>query len=281
MIAAAGLRVCVDELSSVEVPKLKSGKDGKPKVVYADLAEAERWMWKFVDGAKTAGELYGRALVVLWAAHYALDEVLPHGERRGRVVEDLLSYDDKLIKILERLGKRHLPAQLTRLRRAIALEANAYRKAKDELAAEAARHRHLQTGYLADELDERGWPKPEAHQALIKRQRIADRDKALANGGPRTRSPSTPTATSSPAMRRPAAATRSSTPRTRSTTSTRTTRKARTPTTTSGTPPDTRARPERGEERRGSRWHVARRCARRRCARCGPGPPEDRTLRVR
>jgi hypothetical protein len=121
---------------------------------------------------------------VLWAAHYALDEVLPHGERRGRVVEDLLSYDDKLIKILERLGKRHLPAQLTRLRRAIALEANAYRKAKDELAAEAARHRHLQTGYLADELDERGWPKPEAHQALIKRQRIADRDKALANGVP-------------------------------------------------------------------------------------------------
>jgi hypothetical protein len=31
------------------------------------------------------------------------------------------SYDDKLIKILERLGKRHLPAQLTRLRRAIAV----------------------------------------------------------------------------------------------------------------------------------------------------------------
>jgi hypothetical protein len=106
MIAAAGLRVCIDELSSVEVPKLKSGKDGKPKVVYADVADAERWMWKFVDGATTAGELYGRALVVLWAAHYALDEVLPHGERRGSVVEGLLSYDVKLIKILERLGKR-------------------------------------------------------------------------------------------------------------------------------------------------------------------------------
>jgi hypothetical protein len=99
-------------------------------------------------------------LVVLWAAHYALDEVLPHGERRGRVVESLLSYDDKLIKILERLGKRHLPAQLTRLRRAIAVEATADRKAKDELAGEAARHRHLQTGYLADELDERGGPPP-------------------------------------------------------------------------------------------------------------------------
>jgi hypothetical protein len=48
MIAAAGLRVCIDELSSVEVPTLKSGKDGKPKVVYADVADAERWMWKFL-----------------------------------------------------------------------------------------------------------------------------------------------------------------------------------------------------------------------------------------
>jgi hypothetical protein len=137
-----------------------------------------------LSGATTAGELYGRASVVLWAAHYALDEVLPVGERRGRVVEGLLSYDDKLIKILERLGKRHLPAQLTRLRRAIAVEATAYRTAKDELAAQAARHRHLRAGYLADELDERGWPKPEAHQALVKRRRVADRDKALANGVP-------------------------------------------------------------------------------------------------
>jgi hypothetical protein len=48
MIAAAGLRVCIDELSSVEVPKLKSGKDGKPRVVYADVADAERWMWRFL-----------------------------------------------------------------------------------------------------------------------------------------------------------------------------------------------------------------------------------------
>jgi ParB/RepB/Spo0J family partition protein len=184
VIAAAGLRICVDELSSVEITKLKSGKDGKPKVVYADVADAERWMWKFVDGATTAGELYGRALVVLWAAHYALDEVLAHGERRGRVVEGLFAYDVKLIKILERLGKRHVPAQLSKLRRAIAAEASAYRQAKDELAAEAARRRHLERGYLDDELDERGWPKPEAQEALVRRQRIADRDRALANGVP-------------------------------------------------------------------------------------------------
>jgi hypothetical protein len=77
-----------------------------------------------------------------------------------------------------------VPAQLSKLRRAIAAEASAHREAKDELAAEAARCRHLEQGYFADELDERGWPKPEAHRALVRRQRIADRDKALANGVP-------------------------------------------------------------------------------------------------
>jgi hypothetical protein len=48
MIAAAGLRLCVEELSSVEAPKLASGKDGKPRVAYADLADSERWMGKFI-----------------------------------------------------------------------------------------------------------------------------------------------------------------------------------------------------------------------------------------
>ena len=121
---------------------------------------------------------------MLWAAHYALDEVLAHGERRGCVVEGLFACDDKLVKILERLGKRHVTAQLSRLRRAIAAEASDYHEAKGELAAEAACRRHLERGYLDDELDERGWPKPEAHRALVRRRRIAERDKALADGVP-------------------------------------------------------------------------------------------------
>jgi hypothetical protein len=48
VIAAVGLRICVDELSSVQINRLKSGKVGKPKVIYAEVAGAERWMWKFV-----------------------------------------------------------------------------------------------------------------------------------------------------------------------------------------------------------------------------------------
>jgi hypothetical protein len=182
MIAAAGLRLCVEELSTVEMPRLASGKDGKPRVIYSDLADSERWMRKFVDGATTAGELYGRALCVLWAAHYAIDEVVAFSQRYPSVTEGLFSYDDKLIKILERLGKKHLPAQLTKLRAAISREASAYHKAKDQVVAEAARARALAQGYLGDELDESGWPKPDAYAARARRQRVADRDKQLADG---------------------------------------------------------------------------------------------------
>jgi ParB/RepB/Spo0J family partition protein len=184
MIAAAGLRLCIEELSSVEVPKLRSGKAGKPRVTYAELADSERWMWKFVDGAATAGELYGRALCVLWAAHYAIEDVVPFAQRYSSVSAGLFSYDDKLIKIVERLGKRHLPAQLTKLRTAISREASAYRKAKDGVAADAARARALAEGYLEDELDDRGFPKRDAYAARARRQRIADRDRQLADGVP-------------------------------------------------------------------------------------------------
>jgi hypothetical protein len=184
MIAAGGLRLCIEELSSVEGPKLKSGKDDKPRVTYAELADSERWMWKFIDAASSARELYGRALCVLWAAHYAIQEVVPSSDRRGDVARGLLHHDDKLIKILERLGKKHLPAQLTRLRAAISREATVYRNAKDRVAVEAARARALADGYLDDELDERGWPTTDAYAARARRQRLADRDKQLADGVP-------------------------------------------------------------------------------------------------
>jgi hypothetical protein len=77
---------------------------------------------------------------------------------------------------------KHLPAQLTRLRAAISREASAYHKAKDRVAVEAARARALAEGYLEDELDERGWPTTDTYAARARRQRIADRDKQLADG---------------------------------------------------------------------------------------------------
>jgi hypothetical protein len=40
-----------------------------------------------------------------------------------RVVAGLFAYDDQLVRIVERLGTRHVPAQLTKLSCAIATEA--------------------------------------------------------------------------------------------------------------------------------------------------------------
>jgi hypothetical protein len=121
---------------------------------------------------------------VLWAAQYAIQEVVPSSDRRGDLARGLLHHNDKLVKALERLGKKHLPAQLTKLRAAIAREATAYRKAKDDVAIEAARARALADGYLEDELDDRGWPKTDAYAARARRQRLADREKQLAEDVP-------------------------------------------------------------------------------------------------
>ncbi len=57
-IAANGLRLVLDEHRTTTTPTLKSGKPGKTKVTYGDVDDAVKWLWRFVDGAKTAGELF-------------------------------------------------------------------------------------------------------------------------------------------------------------------------------------------------------------------------------
>ncbi|MEA2128846.1 MAG: hypothetical protein QOJ85_1737 [Solirubrobacteraceae bacterium] len=76
-IAANGLRLVLEEHRTTETPTLKSGALAKTKVAYCEPEVAAKWLWRFVDGAKTAGELYGRALVVFAAEHYASQLVLP------------------------------------------------------------------------------------------------------------------------------------------------------------------------------------------------------------
>ncbi len=67
-IAANGIRLVLDEHRTTETPTLKSGQPGKTKVTYGEPEDALKWLWKFVEGAKTAGELYGRTLVVFAAS---------------------------------------------------------------------------------------------------------------------------------------------------------------------------------------------------------------------
>jgi hypothetical protein len=54
VIAANGLRLVLEEHRTTQTPTLKSGAPGKTKVAYCEPEVAAKWLWRFVDGAKTA-----------------------------------------------------------------------------------------------------------------------------------------------------------------------------------------------------------------------------------
>jgi hypothetical protein len=101
----------------------KDGSKGKLRIDYgkpSDSATGEaavNWMWKFVDGAKTAGELYGRALVVIAAEHYAAQLVVPNSQRGFGLAWG--SHKGHAIKTLERLAGPHVPASLKAIEKAV------------------------------------------------------------------------------------------------------------------------------------------------------------------
>jgi hypothetical protein len=63
-------------------PATTAPADGYGEQPYPQAALA--WMWKFIDGAKSAGELYGRTLVVIAAEQYATRLVVPSSQRIPR-----------------------------------------------------------------------------------------------------------------------------------------------------------------------------------------------------
>jgi ParB/RepB/Spo0J family partition protein len=130
-IAANGIRLVIEQHRTVTTPTLKSGKPGRTKVAYGEVEDAAKWLWKFVDGARSAGELYGRALVVFAAQHYAHDLVLATSQRRSSVLPR--SHKDAARKAFERVTKAVLPASYAQLQRALDREARAYAKQQDEL----------------------------------------------------------------------------------------------------------------------------------------------------
>jgi hypothetical protein len=96
------------------------------KVAYGDVEAASKWLWKFVDGATTPGELFGRAIVVYAAQHYACQLVLPTGQRRSTVLPR--SRKEAARKAFEQLTRDVLPASYLALQRALAAEARTYDK---------------------------------------------------------------------------------------------------------------------------------------------------------
>jgi hypothetical protein len=74
-------------------------------------------LWKFIDGAKTAGELYGRALMVIAAEQHATRLVVPSSQRMPATRWS--SHKDIAAKALTKLAGPHVPVSLSKLERAV------------------------------------------------------------------------------------------------------------------------------------------------------------------
>jgi ParB/RepB/Spo0J family partition protein len=119
-LAMAGVRLVVGDFRTDVTKTLKSGGRGTLRIDYGDAHDPSaplKWMWKFIDGARTAGELYGRALAVIAAEQYASRLVVPQSQRSHPTGWG--SHNDRAAKALAKLAKPYLPASLGQLQKAV------------------------------------------------------------------------------------------------------------------------------------------------------------------
>jgi hypothetical protein len=125
------VRLAVDDLRSDVTKTRNDGTRGRVRMDYGDHRNPEAaltWLWKFVDGAKTAGELYGRALMVIAAEQHATRLVVPASQRMPATRWS--SHKDIAAKALKKLAGPHLPASLAKLEQAVTRAHAAYDKAE-------------------------------------------------------------------------------------------------------------------------------------------------------
>jgi ParB/RepB/Spo0J family partition protein len=117
-IASGGIRLCVEELRTDVTKTRKDGSRGRLRIDYGAQPDAAvAWLWRFIEGASSAGELYGRALVVICAEQYASRLVLAQSKRVPATRWG--SRKDRAAKALKALAGPALPASLGALERAV------------------------------------------------------------------------------------------------------------------------------------------------------------------
>ncbi|MGC9220916.1 MAG: hypothetical protein ACP5H2_06125 [Solirubrobacteraceae bacterium] len=120
-LAVSAIRLVIEAFRT-DVTKTKTdGTRGASTVDYGDQhkpADAIAWMWRFIDGARSAAGLYGRALVVIAAEQYASRLVVPSSQQQRPL--SWSSHKDQSAKALAKLAGSHLPASLKQLEQAIA-----------------------------------------------------------------------------------------------------------------------------------------------------------------
>jgi hypothetical protein len=115
-----GIRLVIDEFRTDVTKTRKDGSRGRLRIDYGDPRKPEdavEWLWNFLDRARSAGDLYGRAIVVLAAEQYACRLVLPSTQQVS--AHRWPSHKDHARKALAKLAGPHLPATLKQLEQAI------------------------------------------------------------------------------------------------------------------------------------------------------------------
>ena len=111
----------IEEFRTDVTKTRKDGTRGALRVDYGDPRKPEKpiaWVLKWLDSARTAGDLYGRAIVVLAAEQYASRLVVPSTQQHPPMRWS--SHKDHARKALAKLAGPHLPASLKQLEKAVA-----------------------------------------------------------------------------------------------------------------------------------------------------------------
>ena len=100
----------IDQFREDATKTRKDGTPGQTRIQYTDphdLTEPITWLWRFIDGARTAGERYGRALVAICAEQYASRLVVP--QSNAQPATEWGSHKDHARKALHKLAGRICP----------------------------------------------------------------------------------------------------------------------------------------------------------------------------
>ena len=139
-IALRGIRLVIPDFREDLTKERKDGSAGALRISYGDGIKHENqshWLWKYLDGARSAGELYGRALVVIAAEQYASRLVVPTSQQTKPL--NWPSHKDIALKALAKLAGPHLAPTLKALQKAVAKAEREHREALKALLADERR----------------------------------------------------------------------------------------------------------------------------------------------
>jgi ParB/RepB/Spo0J family partition protein len=134
-IALRGIRFVIGDFREDKTKERQDGSRGALRISYGDGNRHENhshWLWKYLDGARSAGELYGRALVVVAAEQYASRLVVPASQQAKPL--NWPSHKDVALKALTKLAGPHIAPTLKALDKAIAKAEREHKEALTALA---------------------------------------------------------------------------------------------------------------------------------------------------